>query len=174
MKNKDFTIFLILYKKCALVLGLSFEKSWKFFPPFNKVRSCGRHGHTANIFSGMSGTQRGQKPSGWPLPEHSAFWIHGLQGWGVTRSLWCHLWLLHHHHTDAGKALRDWPRRQSQRWIQHAFSNISKQCWTYKEKMAVLVSAWTELTFFLVAGTVLCFGFSVRMMLITRWCFSCC
>ena len=32
----------------------------------------------------------------------------------------------------------------------------------------VLVSAGTELTLFLVAGTVLCFGFSVRrMMLIT-------
>ena len=31
----------------------------------------------------------------------------------------------------------------------------------------VLVSAGTELTFFLVAGTMLCFGFSVRMMLIT-------
>ena len=33
--------------------------------------------------------------------------------------------------------------------------------------MCVLVSAGTELTLFLVAGTVLCFGFSVRMMLIT-------
>ena len=32
----------------------------------------------------------------------------------------------------------------------------------------VLVSAGTELTLFLVAGTVLCFGFSVRMMLITH------
>ena len=32
----------------------------------------------------------------------------------------------------------------------------------------VLVSAGTELTLFLVAGTVLGFGFSVRMMLITR------
>ena len=31
----------------------------------------------------------------------------------------------------------------------------------------VLVLAGTELTLFLVAGTVLCFGFSVRMMLIT-------
>ena len=31
----------------------------------------------------------------------------------------------------------------------------------------VPVSAGTELTFFLVAGTVLCFGFSGRMMLIT-------
>ena len=31
----------------------------------------------------------------------------------------------------------------------------------------VLVSARTELSLFLVAGTVLCFGFSVRMMLIT-------
>ena len=39
---------------------------------------------------------------------------------------------------------------------------------------AVLVSAGTELTPFLVAGTALCFGFSVRMMLITHWCFSCC
>ena len=33
--------------------------------------------------------------------------------------------------------------------------------------MGVLVSAGTELTLFLVAGIVLCFGFSVRMMLIT-------
>ena len=32
----------------------------------------------------------------------------------------------------------------------------------------VLVSAGTELTLFLVAGTVLCLGFSVRMMLLTR------
>ena len=31
----------------------------------------------------------------------------------------------------------------------------------------VLVLAGIELIFFLVAGTVLCFGFSVRMMLIT-------
>ena len=39
----------------------------------------------------------------------------------------------------------------------------------------VLVSAGTELIFFLVAGTVLCFAFSVRIMLmITHWCFSCC
>ena len=34
-------------------------------------------------------------------------------------------------------------------------------------RAAVLVLAGTELTLFLVAGTVLCFGFSVRMMLIT-------
>ena len=40
--------------------------------------------------------------------------------------------------------------------------------------LSVLVSAGTELIFFLVAGTVLCFGFSVRMMLITLRCFSCC
>ena len=33
--------------------------------------------------------------------------------------------------------------------------------------LVVLVSAGIELTFFLVAGTVLRFGFSVRMMLIT-------
>ena len=33
---------------------------------------------------------------------------------------------------------------------------------------SVLVSAGTELTLFLVAGTVLCFGFSVRIMLITH------
>ena len=32
----------------------------------------------------------------------------------------------------------------------------------------VLVSAGTELTLFLVAGTVPCFGFSVRIMLITH------
>ena len=32
----------------------------------------------------------------------------------------------------------------------------------------VLVSAGIELIFFLVAGTVLCFGFSVRIMLITH------
>ena len=34
-------------------------------------------------------------------------------------------------------------------------------------EICVLVSAGTELTLFLVAGTVLWFGFSVRMMLIT-------
>ena len=39
---------------------------------------------------------------------------------------------------------------------------------------SVLVSAGIESVFFLVAGTVLCFGFSVRITLITRWCFSCC
>ena len=38
----------------------------------------------------------------------------------------------------------------------------------------VLVSAGIELILFLVAGTVLCFGFSVRIMLIIHWCFSCC
>ena len=43
-----------------------------------------------------------------------------------------------------------------------------------QNSVGVLVSAGTELTFFLVAGTVLCFGFSVRMMLITLRCFSCC
>ena len=35
-------------------------------------------------------------------------------------------------------------------------------------EISILVLAGTELTLFLVAGTVLCFGFSVRMMLITR------
>ena len=34
--------------------------------------------------------------------------------------------------------------------------------------IVVLVSAGIELIFFLVAGTVLCFGFSVRIMLITH------
>ena len=34
--------------------------------------------------------------------------------------------------------------------------------------LAVLVSARTELTFFLVAGVVLCFGFSMRITLITH------
>ena len=34
------------------------------------------------------------------------------------------------------------------------------------ELCGVLVSAGVELIFFLVAGTVLCFGFSVRIMLI--------
>ena len=38
----------------------------------------------------------------------------------------------------------------------------------------ILVSARTELTLLLVAGTVLCFAFSVRIMLTTHWCFSCC
>ena len=33
---------------------------------------------------------------------------------------------------------------------------------------------WIELIFFLVAGIVLCFGFRMRIMLITYWCFSCC
>ena len=35
----------------------------------------------------------------------------------------------------------------------------------------VLVSAGIELIFFLVAGIVLCFGFSRRIMLVTHWCF---
>ena len=38
----------------------------------------------------------------------------------------------------------------------------------------VLISAGIELIFFLVAGTVLCFGFRMRIMLITHRCFSCC
>ena len=40
--------------------------------------------------------------------------------------------------------------------------------------MCVLVSEGTELILFLVTGTVLCFGFGMRIMLVTRWCFSCC
>ena len=40
-------------------------------------------------------------------------------------------------------------------------------CLLVLKKIGVLVLAGTELTFFLVAGTVLWFGFSVRMMLIT-------
>ena len=40
--------------------------------------------------------------------------------------------------------------------------------------ITVLVSARVELVFFWVAGIVLCFGFWMRMMLITHWCFSCC
>lgn len=39
---------------------------------------------------------------------------------------------------------------------------------------SVLISARIELIFFPVAGIVLCFGVSMRMMLITHWCFSCC
>jgi len=36
----------------------------------------------------------------------------------------------------------------------------------------VLVLTGIELIFFLVAGIVLCFGFSMRRMLIMYWCFS--
>lgn len=38
----------------------------------------------------------------------------------------------------------------------------------------VLVLAGIELVVFLVCDPVLCFVFSVRMMLIAQWCFSCC
>lgn len=38
----------------------------------------------------------------------------------------------------------------------------------------VLVSAGIELIFFLPAGPVPCFGFSMTIMLITHWCFRCC
>lgn len=38
----------------------------------------------------------------------------------------------------------------------------------------VLVLSETELIFFPVAGTVLWFGFRVRIMLIPHWCFGCC
>lgn len=39
----------------------------------------------------------------------------------------------------------------------------------------VLLSAGIgELILFLVAGTVLCFGFSMRIMLVTHWYFGCC
>ena len=44
----------------------------------------------------------------------------------------------------------------------------------HKLYVGVLVSAGTELAFFLVAGTVLCFGFSVRVMLVALRCFGCC
>lgn len=136
-KNKNFTISLILYKERALVLGVGFEKSWKLFPPFDQVHSCGRHGCTANIVGGLSGTQRGQNHSGWPFPEDSACWIHGLPDQPALGShLWWHWWLLHQPHTAALKPLPDWPRCQSLCWVQPAVSNILKQCWTYKEKMA--------------------------------------
>lgn len=39
---------------------------------------------------------------------------------------------------------------------------------------SVLVLEGIELMFFMVAGTVLCFGFSIRIKLLTRWCFSSC
>ena len=42
------------------------------------------------------------------------------------------------------------------------------QSWNSRRKHSVSVSAGIELIFFLVAGTVLGFGFSVRTMLITR------
>jgi len=38
----------------------------------------------------------------------------------------------------------------------------------------VLVLAGIELIFFVVAGIVLCFGFRMRIMLITHWGFSYC
>ena len=47
---------------------------------------------------------------------------------------------------------------------QHEQRQVVKSCC---DKQGVLVSAGIELIFFLVAGTV-CFGFSVRIMLITR------
>ena len=43
-----------------------------------------------------------------------------------------------------------------------------------KHQDVLLVSAGTELIFSLVAGTVLCFGFRLRTMLVTHRCFSCC
>ena len=43
-----------------------------------------------------------------------------------------------------------------------------------KASDTVLVSAGIKLIFFLVAGIVLCFGFRMRIMLVTHWCFSCC
>ena len=54
-----------------------------------------------------------------------------------------------------------------------SFAVLLQEAW-HAPSTPVLVSAGTELTFFLVAGTVLCFGCSVRMMLITLRCFSCC
>ena len=60
------------------------------------------------------------------------------------------------------KALR--PER-AQRCLREILPSHILMCFLH---WCVLVSAGTELTFFLVAGTVLCFGFSVRMMLITR------
>ena len=45
------------------------------------------------------------------------------------------------------------------------FPDVQNYVYAYT---VVLVSAGIELILFLVAGTVLCFGFSVRIMLITR------
>jgi len=43
-----------------------------------------------------------------------------------------------------------------------------------EDQMAVLISAGREFILFLVAGIVLCFGFSMRIMLIIQWHFSSC
>ena len=55
-----------------------------------------------------------------------------------------------------------------------ALSAICFSVLSISKRVPVLVSARRELIFFLVAGTVLGFGFSVRILLITLWCFSCC
>ena len=52
-------------------------------------------------------------------------------------------------------------------WSITTYSLLKSAPYIILARQGVLVSAGTELTFFLVAGTVLCFGFSVRMMLIT-------
>lgn len=41
-----------------------------------------------------------------------------------------------------------------------------------KRKERVSCLAWRELIFFLASGTVLCFGFSARIMLVIHWCFQ--
>ena len=47
------------------------------------------------------------------------------------------------------------------------FSTSWRDTYGFPRDWSVLVSAGIELIFFLVAGTVLCFGFSVRILLIT-------
>ena len=59
--------------------------------------------------------------------------------------------------------------KYSQQYTESSWTNIKKAFNT-----PVLVSARIELIFFLVAGIVLCFGFSMRIILVTHRCFGCC
>ena len=69
--------------------------------------------------------------------------------------------------TSLSAACRVWSLVSSK--IVKACSHISKVVHLgYTASLSVLVSARTELIFFLVAGIVLCFGFSRKIMLITH------
>lgn len=52
------------------------------------------------------------------------------------------------------------------------FSSLKTQ-YLY-QNAGVLLSAGTELGFFPVAGTALCSGVSIRIMVTPHWCFGCC
>ena len=85
---------------------------------------------------------------------------------------------LNRHLIQMAHRLREWYlcvyiKRQKKWWW--LIGNVSESVNGIEKGVDIVpVSVGIKLIFFLVAGTVLCFGFSVRILLITRWWFSCC